>query len=162
MKQINPKHTDALKQLINNSPYFKLLSMQVCEIGPGCSTVKVDMQRKHCNPFGTIHGGVFFSMIDTAAYLAVYCELDEELGYTTLDLSVSNLANIHEGKIIVEGKSIKIGKSICLAEAIARDAHGRLLAHGTSKLMTLNERQTLGTAIETMEYESLPPKFIIN
>jgi uncharacterized protein (TIGR00369 family) len=160
MKQINPEHITALLELIKHGPYFELLSMNLCELGTGYSRVEVDLQRKHNNPFGAIHGGVYSSVIDTAAYWSVYCELDENVGFTTIDLSVNNLSMISEGKIIVEGKSIKVGRTICLAEAIAKDVHGRLIAHGTSKLMILNGKQSVEHAVRSMGYQPLPPKFI--
>ena len=160
MRQINPEHIGALLELINQGPYFELLSMKVCELKTGYARVEVDLQNKHRSPFGILHGGVYSSVIDTAAYWSVYCELDEHIGYTSIDLSINNLSMIREGKIIVEGKSIKIGHSICLAEASAKDASGKLLAHGTSKLMILDGKQSIANAVESMGYKSLPPKLI--
>jgi len=161
MQMINPEHIKALLELINRGPYFELLLMKVCELNTGYSNVEVELQNKHMNPFGAIHGGVYASLIDTAAYWAVYCQIDENVGYTSIDVCVNNLAMITEGKIIVEGKSIKIGKSLCMAEAIAKDSTGRILAHGTSKLMILDGKQSIHHAIEALGYESLPPKFLI-
>jgi uncharacterized protein (TIGR00369 family) len=69
MRLINPDHIAALLELANRGPYFELLSMRVCELGVGYSRVELDLQEKHCNPFGAIHGGVYSSLIDTAAYL---------------------------------------------------------------------------------------------
>lgn len=158
--KINPEHIKALINLINRGPYFELLSMEVCELGVGYSIVKVNLDKKHMNPFGIVHGGLYSSVIDTAAYWAAYCELDEDVGFTTIDVCVNNLSMINSGEIIVEGKSLKIGRSICLAEAIAKDAHGRLLAHGTSKLMILQGKQSINHAIETIGDIVLPPKFI--
>ena len=160
MKHINPEHIKELICLINHSSYFELLDMTVCEIGIGRAMVEVDLQGKHLNPFGAIHGGVYASLIDTAAYLSVYCELDDSVGYTSIDLSINNLSMISEGKIIVEGRSIKIGRSICLAEAIAMDTYCKLLAHGTSKLMLLDEKQSISHALKVAGHQSLPPKFI--
>ena len=159
-RMINPEHVSELIGLINRGPYFLLLDMKVCELGKGYARVEVDLQGKHLNPFGAIHGGVFSSLIDTAAYLSVYCELDEIAGYTTLDLSVNNLSMIREGRIIAEGSSIKIGRSICLAEATVKDVDGKLLAHGTSKLMILEETQSVNQALKVMGYKALPPKFV--
>jgi len=65
-----------------------------------------------------------------------------------------------KGKIIVEGKSIKIGRNICMAEALARDTDGRLLVHGTSKLMLLGEKFTIENAVVSAGHPPLPPKFI--
>ncbi len=67
MKQINPEHISALLSLINNSPYFSLLGIQVCELREGYAKVVVQLDQKHLNPFGGIHGGVYASILDTAA-----------------------------------------------------------------------------------------------
>ena len=158
--KINPEHIKSLIDLINCGPYFELLSMKVCELGIRYSTVEVNLEKKHMNPFGVIHGGVYSSIIDTAAYWSVYCELDENVGFTSIDVSVNNLSMINEGKIIVEGKSLKVGRSICLAEARAKNIHGKLLAHGTSKLMILQGKQLINHAIEAVGNHALPPKFI--
>jgi len=160
MKQMNQKHIDALLELVNRGPFFELLAMKVCEIGTGYSRVELDLQRKHFNPFGAIHGGVYSSVIDTAAYWAIYCEMEENIGYTSIDLSVNNLSMINEGKIIVEGRSLKVGRSICLAQASAKDINGRLLAHGLSKLMVLSGKQSVEHAVISMGHQPLPPKFI--
>ena len=160
MRIINPKHIDAILELANSGPYFMLLGMVVSETGPGYSKVEMELQRKHFNPFGAIHGGVYSSLIDTAAYWSIYCEMDEHIGFTTIDLSVNNLSMVQEGKIVVYGKSIKIGRSVCLAEARAEDESGKLLAYGTSKLLVLSGKQSIEQAIEAMGHQPLPPKFI--
>ena len=159
-RKTNPEHIKALIDLINRGQYFLLLDMKVCELKKDYSRVELDLQGKHLNPFGAIHGGVYSSLIDTAAYLSVYCGLDEAAGYTTLDLSVNNLSMAREGRIIAEGRSIKVGRSICLAEATVKDADGKLLAHGTSKLMILEETQSVNQALKVMGYKALPPKFL--
>ena len=161
MKRINPNHIKALLDLANLTPYFKLLSMKVCELDIGYSKVEIDLENKHLNPFGGVHGGVYSSAIDTAAYWAAYYELDENIGFTTIDINVDILSTIKEGKMIVEGKSLKVGRSICLSEATAKDMQGKLLAHGTSKLMKVQGSQSLNRAIEAMGCQTLPPKFLV-
>jgi len=160
MHVINPEHINALLNLINRGPFFELVSMRVCDLGIGYSKVEVNLQNKHMNPFGSIHGGVYSSILDTAAYWSAYCELDENAGLTTIDICVNNLSMINDGLMIVEGKTIKVGKSICLAEASAKDKNGKLLAHCTSKLMVLQGKQSINHAIEAMGYHTLPPKFL--
>lgn len=158
---LNPDHIKAVIDLINQGPYFELLSMQVNELSLGYSKVVVDLERKHLNPFGGIHGGVYSSLIDTATYWAVYCDVDENAGYISIDVSVDNLAPIKEGRLIVEGKRIKAGRSICIAEATVTDIKGKHLAHGKSKQMVTPGLQSISQAVSMMGYQSLPPKFII-
>ena len=158
--RINPEHIKALIELINRGPYLELLSMKVCELGVGYSIVKVVLDQKHMSPFGAIHGGGYSSMIDTAAYWAAYCELGEDVGFTSIDVSVNNLSMINSGEIIIEGRTLKVGRSLCLTEASAKDAQGKLLAHGTSKLLVLQGKQSINQAREAIGTEALPPKFI--
>jgi len=67
MPKINAEHINVLLNSINEVPYLKLLSMKVCELGIGYSKAEVNIQEKHMNPFGEIHGGVYSSILDTAA-----------------------------------------------------------------------------------------------
>jgi uncharacterized protein (TIGR00369 family) len=160
MRKLNPEHVKAVIKLMNQGPYFKLLSMEVCELDFGYCRVEVNLDTKHLNPFGGLHGGVYASVIDSAAYFANYCELDENSGLISLDLKVDNLATTNEKKLVVEGKQIKVGRSICLAEATVRDSQGKLIAHGTSKQMITQGLQSINQAITAMGYKVLPPKFI--
>lgn len=160
MKKINPEHIEAILDLANEGPYIKLLSMNVCEIRPGYCRMEVDLNTNHLNPFGGVHGGVHASLIDTAAYWAVYCDLEENVGLITIDLKVDNLSAVKEGKLVVEGKKIKVGRNICLSEVTVMDGQGKALAHGTSKLMITQGMQTVSQAASALGYQPLPPKFI--
>ncbi|MEI9479575.1 MAG: PaaI family thioesterase [Deltaproteobacteria bacterium] len=160
MPELNPKHVEAVLNMINQGYYFKHLSMVVKDMGIGYSLVELDIGDEHLNPFGGLHGGVYASAIDTAAYWAVYCELDEDAGYITIDLKVDYLAPVSVGKLIVKGRRIKVGKTMCLAEATAFDQTDKWLAHGTSKMMVTQGLQTIKNASDFIGTVDLPPKFI--
>jgi uncharacterized protein (TIGR00369 family) len=160
MPKLNHRHVEAVLSAINQGPYFKLLSMTVVELGMGYSIVEVEMGNKHLNPFGGVHGGLYASAIDTAAYWAVYCELDEDMGFTSIDLKVDYLVPAKEDKLIVKGRSIKIGRTICLAEATVFNEQNKCIAHGTSKMMVMSGFQTIKEAIDSISAQEPPPKFI--
>ncbi|HUL28881.1 MAG TPA: PaaI family thioesterase [Thermodesulfobacteriota bacterium] len=160
MADLNPVHVQMVMEAINRGPFFRHLSMPVKELGKGYSLVELDIGNEHLNPFGGLHGGVYASAIDTAAYWAVYCELDEDVGLISLDLKVDYLAPASAGKLIVKGRSIKIGKTICLAEATAFDGHDKWLAHGISKMMVTQGLQTIKSALDFIGADPLPPKFV--
>src|SRR5665647_1213873 len=157
MRTINPKHIKGILDMINHGPYFMLLNMVVKELGIGYSRVECDLENKHLNPFGGVHGGVYTSLIDTAAYWASYCEIDEDAGYISLDVQVDMLSASKNGRLVVEGKRIKVGRSVCKSEAIIMDSRGKILAHGTSKQMVTPGLQTINQAAMAMGYKSLPP-----
>ena len=160
MPIVNPDHIKAVIDLINKGPYFQLLSMKVSAMGEGFAKIETDVQKKHLNPFGGVHGGVYSSLIDTATYWAVYCDIAENAGLISLDVKVDNLAPVKDGHLVVEGKRIKAGRSVCIAEATIIDGRGKYLAYGTSKQMVLPGKQTIAQAVAVMGFKPLPVKFI--
>jgi len=155
MKTINPEYIERVNQLINRCPYFDLLSMKIQEVGVRFSVLEIDLAQKHLQPFGFVHGGVFASIIDAAAFWAIYYEIeDQNVGVTTVDLKLNYLAPAVSGKLIAKGRQIKLGKTLGYAEAEVTDVNGRILAHGTSTVILLP-----GQGLEADP--PLPPMFIV-
>ena len=159
MNNINPEHISAVLAIINHSPYFVLLGLQVTDLGAGYARAELVVKKQHQNPFGTVHGGVYATLVDTAAYWAAYCEIAENDGFTTIDVNVNDLAMAKEGTLYVEGKSLKVGSSISLCEATVWDDRGAKVAYGTSKLLMLEGRQTISEAAINSKDVQLPSKF---
>jgi acyl-coenzyme A thioesterase PaaI-like protein len=68
MKTPNPEFIKRVSEMVSTSPYFELLSMKLVDAGIGYSSLEIDLTQKHFQPFGTVHGGVFSSIIDAAAF----------------------------------------------------------------------------------------------
>jgi uncharacterized protein (TIGR00369 family) len=152
MKVLNPEHVKAVTAVVNNCPYFKLLSAELKTLGWGESHFELEVQEKHFQPYGIVHGGVCASILDAAAFWAVYAGFEEVVGLTTVEMKINYLAPVSEGRLIARGRCIKAGKTICLGDATIHDDKGRLVAHGTSTIMVL----------ESMLIENqaeFPPKF---
>ena len=112
------------------------------------------VSKKHLQPFGMVHGGVFASIIDAAAFWALFYEIeDQNAGATTVDLKLNYLAPAASGKLIARGRQIKLGKTLGYAEAEVIDVNGKILAHGTSTLIVLAGKGLTSDS-------PLPPKFI--
>ena len=154
MKKPNPEHIKRMNEIVNVCPYFDLLSMKLVDVGIGYSSLEIELAHKHLQPFGVVHGGVFASIIDAAAFWSVYYGIEvPDVGITTVDLKLNYLAPAVSGKLIARGRQIKVGRTLGYAEASVADQQGKVLAHGTSTLIILP-----GKAIETDP--PLPPKFI--
>ena len=153
MPKLNPKYVEKVRTVANACPYFKLLSMDLIDFRIGECLLEIHLDMKHLQPFGIVHGGVFASIIDAAAYWAVYAELDPAAGLTSVDLKLNYLAPAASGKLIARGHQIKVGSTLGYAEAEVTDESGRILSHGTSTVIILP-----GKAIEADP--PLPPKLI--
>ena len=154
MKTLNPEYIKRIREIVSTSPYFELLSMKLVDVGIGYSSLEIDLTQKHLQPFGMVHGGVFSSIIDAAAFWAVYCGIeDQEAGMTTVDLKLNYLAPAVSGKLIASGRQIKLGRTLGYAEAEVLDENGKIVAHGTSTLIIMP-----GKAVKADP--PLPAKFI--
>jgi uncharacterized protein (TIGR00369 family) len=116
VKRLNPEYSRLAIEAANGSPYFKLISMSLKALEVGRCLMEVDLAEKHLQPFGMVHGGVFSSVIDAATFWAVFPEVDEGLGMTTVELKINYLAPAQQGRLMVEGRSIKLGKTLGLGK----------------------------------------------
>lgn len=161
MKPLNPEHIEVILKFANASPYATLLGMKTVELGIDSCRMEMKVEEKHLNPYGGIHGGVFESLIDSATYWAAYGQLDEADGLTTMDLKADLLGTVTEGTLIVTSKAIKVGRTVCLAEATITNQDGKLLCHGTSKLLVIKGRhEKMKGQYEKYGITSLPRKFL--
>ena len=151
--RLNPRYTEAISTLVNRSPYFSLISMEIKELQWGTSILEVELEEKHLQPFGYVHGGAIASVIDAATFWAVFPQVKDGMGLTTVEIKVNYLAPVQKGKVVAKGRCIKMGRTLALGEAYINSAEGSLLAHGTATMMILPDLKVEGQ-------DNLPPKLI--
>lgn len=98
----------------------------------------------HYNPLGTVHGGWFATMIDSALGCAVNTTLKAGQAYTTAELSLNivRAATSRTGPLRAIGQVVHAGRQLATAEARVVDAHGKLYAHGTTTCLVFERKPT--------------------
>jgi len=148
--ELNPRYTEAVAMLVNRSPYFSLLSMEIKDLQWGTCLLEVELGEKHLQPFGMVHGGAIASVVDAAAFWAVFPQVEKGMGLTTVEMKLNYLAPAEKGKLVAQGRSIKMGRSLALGETYVRNGEGVLVAHGTATMMVVPDLYIPG-------FENLPP-----
>ena len=89
---------------------------------------------RHYNPLGTVHGGWFATLLDSALGCAVQTTLPAGRSYTTAELSVNIVrsASHTTGPLRAVGTVIHAGRQMATAEARIEDERGKLYAHATT------------------------------
>ncbi|MEU4467491.1 PaaI family thioesterase [Streptomyces sp. NPDC024017] len=107
------------------------------EVEPGRAVFSMTPGEEHYNPIGSVHGGVFATLLDSAAGCAVQSTLPQGVAYTSLDLTVKFLRpiTVDTGPVRAIGTVVSKGRQTALAQAQLVDAKDRLLAHATSSCM---------------------------
>ena len=123
-----------LRAEIPYAPIAKTLSFQLIEVGPGRAVFQGTPRPEHLNPLGTIHGGWFATLLDSALGCAVHTMMPAGRAYTTAELGV-NLVKALTPKVQrvrAEGQVIHCGRQLATAEARLVGPDGTLYAHATT------------------------------
>ena len=97
----------------------------------------------HYTPIGSVHGGVYATVCDSACGCAVHTLLPAGAYYTSLDLSVRFIRPITptSGLLTCAGTVENIGGRTALATARLTNAEGKLFAHATSNCLIFRPDQ---------------------
>ena len=110
------------------------LGYDIVEAEGGRVVITIEPTSAHLNPWGTVHGGLTATLLDSCMGLAVQSTLQKGIGSTTLEFKISlvRAITLETGQIRAEGRVLNCGRRAGMAEGRVTDAMGRLLAHGTT------------------------------
>jgi uncharacterized protein (TIGR00369 family) len=123
-------------------PIARTLSFQLLEVDEGRAMFQGRPGPDHLNPMGTIHGGWYATLLDSALGCAVHTMMPAGRGYTTAELGVNLVKGIGNKvqRVRAEGKVIHCGRQLATAEARLYGPDGTLYAHGTTTCLVFELR----------------------
>ena len=119
------------------------LDFLLVEIDFGAATFQGSPGAAHLNPMGSIHGGWYATLLDSALGCAVHSTLPVGRAYTTAELSVNWVKAINPAKtprVRAVGKVIHSGRQLATAEARLVGPDGTLYAHATTTCLVFELR----------------------
>lgn len=120
------------------------LGFTLAEVDDGKAVFVGEPSNRILNPLGIVHGGWALTLIDSCTGCAAHTTLPAGVGYTTVETKVNFVRAITPatGPVRAEGRVVARGRTIITAEGRLIDSAGKLLAHGTSTLMVLREKES--------------------
>lgn len=122
------------------APIAKTIHMQIMEVSPGRAVFQGTPLAEHLNPLGTIHGGWFATLLDSALGCAVHTMMPPGRAYTTAELGLNLVRAITPKvpRVRAEGKVIHCGRQLATAEARLVGPDGTLYAHATTTCLVFD------------------------
>lgn len=120
---------------IPQAPISEVLGFTLVSADPDSVVFEAETGRHLYNPMGTVHGGYFATLLDSALGCAVMSRLPVGMAYATAQLNMNLLRPATEatGKLRVTGTAIHVGRTIGTAEArVVGVRDGKLYAHGST------------------------------
>ncbi len=104
-----PTPEQVVEHMMQNDLFSQWLGIEVLEIKPGYSKIKMEVRTEMINGFGIVHGGIAFSLADSA--FAFACNNRNNLS-VALDTSINFTKPVHVGDVLLaEANELHNGKS---------------------------------------------------
>lgn len=108
--------------------FARMLGFQMVERRDGLCTMAIDVEPgRHFSPQGVAHGGVAYSLADTAMGGALSSLLPADQWCATLEIKFNYHVRVGEGRLTCEAAVVHRGKRIANIEAKLYQ-HGRLVS----------------------------------
>lgn len=124
------------------SPIGRTLDFLLVEVAHGHAVFQGTPGPGHLNPLGSVHGGWFATLLDSALGCAVHSALPAGKGYTTLELKVNMIRALTPKvpRVRAEGRVIHVGGQTATAEARLIGHDGKLYAHGSTTCLVFDAK----------------------
>jgi acyl-CoA thioesterase len=107
--ETNPLATSVVAHMMENDFFSQWMGVEVIEVKEGYSKITMTIRREMVNGFGIVHGGLPFSLADSA--FAFACNNRNNLS-VALDVTITFMKAVNVGDVLTaEAKEIHNGRS---------------------------------------------------
>lgn len=104
-----PTAKEVVEHMMVHDLFSQWLGIEVLDVKDGYSKIKMTVRKEMINGFGIVHGGIAFSLADSA--FAFACNNRNNLS-VALDTSINFTKPVHVGDVLIaEAKELHNGKS---------------------------------------------------
>ena len=127
-------------------PIAQTLDFMLIEANRGHAVFQGTPGVAHYNPLGTVHGGWYATLLDSALGCCVHTALPAGKTYTTLELKLNLIRALttQVPRVRAEGRVIHVGGQTATAEARLVGPDGKLYAHGSTTCLVFDYRPPRG------------------
>lgn len=128
-----------LEGRISGPPMADVMNYRLETVEEGHVVFRGTPRFDYLNPMGTVHGGWYGTLLDSAMGCAVMTKLPRGRAYTTLEYKVNITRPIPEGmEILAEATAQHVGRSTGVANGEIRGAEdGKLYATGSTTCIVI-------------------------
>lgn len=128
-------------------PIARTLSFVILEAEAGRALFQGTPGPDHLNPMGSIHGGWYATLLDSALGCAVQTLLPAGRAYTTAELGLNIVKAINPKRaprVRAEARILHSGRQLATAEGKLYGPDGTLYAHATTTCLVFEQKQPAG------------------
>ncbi|CAI8241511.1 MAG: 1,4-dihydroxy-2-naphthoyl-CoA hydrolase [Bacteroidia bacterium] len=140
---LNPNFKATIKQKLKGQHFMHLIGFDLTRIEFGVVEGQMNLENKHLQQFGFVHGGATSTILDITMGFAAYSVVPIEKGVVTANISIDFLNPGDGDKIIAIGEVEKAGNKLVFT-------HGRVFTEKDG------QRKLIATARSVMAIIDVP------
>ncbi len=122
-ERVSPSR-EAIRQHAQSAGYFQLLNLHIDEARDGTGKVGIHVDARLFHPQQIVHGGVIFTLADTAMAMALMSVLPAHTPVSTIEAKINYLLPVRAGELSAEGVIVYRGRSTAVVEATVYNIDG--------------------------------------
>ena len=121
---------------VMRSPFDELLGTERVEAGPDRVVARLEVDERHHQPTGVVHGGVYAAVIETVASVGATLALEGAGAAMGIGNHTQFLRATAAGATLTfTAEPVQRGRTLQLWEVAVTDEHERAVAHGSVRLI---------------------------
>lgn len=117
---------------MDDGEFTDYLGCRTVGMRDGAFTIELDLEPRHMSRANRAHGGVLFTLLDTALGRAVIEELPPGRGCATVELKINYFRPVQQGTIRAAGRCVQRTRSLAYAEGEIVNDDGKILARASA------------------------------
>jgi acyl-CoA thioesterase len=107
----------SIQEVSKNFGILHLLGMKIVKAQAGVGQVSIQVDSRLMHPQQIVHGGVIFTIADTAMSMALMSVIPEGSRFGTIEAKVNFMLPVRSGELLAEGTLVYKGRSTAVVEA---------------------------------------------
>jgi acyl-CoA thioesterase len=112
----------------DTSEFTEQLGVEYLGVQDGSYVIELELREDHMSRAGRAHGGVLFSLLDTALGRAILEHLPQGRGCATVEMKINYFRPIQRGRVRAQGRMRELTRRLGYAEGEILGPDGKVLA----------------------------------
>ena len=118
---------DDLRERLSVTNTATQFGFVLTEAGPRRVLMHMQVDERHLQVHGVVHGGVLAALADTAGGLATYMACPRGTRVATIEMKINYLEAVEGGTISADAEVVRLGRHISVVDCDLRDEKRRLV-----------------------------------
>lgn len=121
--------------------WIEALGLELAQVGADLVVAHWDIDARHLQPQGIVHGGVYASVVETCCSVGAMAAAPSGKAVVGIENHTSFIRAVREGRLSARAAPLHAGRRAQLWECNISDVAGRLIATGRLRVMCVDAGQ---------------------